>query len=1754
MKGNNGKRRIGWSWLSVLLIVAMLTPMFSAIALAEEYEEEAPVFEAEYEQEYVEPVMEAEPDMPSYEEPAPQPETFEAFESEVEEDTTYADEGETTADDGEAMSGEGDPTTDDGEDEASTDDGEGVLEEAVEEFETGFEDTADAFEAEERIVGSAIDIFDFDALSKNYYAFVAKPTKADFIKMLPTTLDAVLSDGTPVKKLPVRWKCEDDFLFDSEDYGEFIFVAELTEDAEYVLNDATKAPQVTLYVAYISEVKIEGSDTYYSEYRPETADMAADDLNFPINAIVTLKTSEDEQNDIELYMPVEWVCDNYEEGEKEYTFTAQFNPAPKFQLDDAKEETILIGDDVEMPQIYLNVVSDFIVKIDKEKNIAIITDWNGASDTLYVPDNIAGYPVEEIAEGAFSNHPEMMVVELPETVKKIGANAFSGCSNLTFVTLTDSLTDVADSAFNNTSSDLSITLEVNGSGTTLSGQNQFKHDSHTVTLTNREIGSLVVNGNLTVEAMFTVDDGNNYNRIEVKSGGTLTLEKGYRIYNKSDIIVEGTFVNNGEVYGCFTGKSVDGIDKYITTHTDPDNTGVCQICGARFGKSEKKLSVKTLVSLEKDYDGKNTANLAKDSFELDKTNVDEADLEKEINFDIVSATYDSAEVGDRVVTVKFKVDTADDCVYNYVLDDFTAQGKIRQVDLSTSASINAIPDQKYIDKALEPEVTVRMNDGRILKNGEEYTVTYANNDKAGTATVTVTGRGNYTGTLTQNFTIAKVEKLTLTFTGEKKPSKSYDGKNDIPLQVSDFTLKGADETVKINGVTGTLDSVTVGGNHTVTVVAELSPDGYVAECTISGVSVTARDISKDPVKLAAIADQKETGKEVTPGVELTFNDKALVENRDYTLKYENNTKVGTAKVTVTGCGNFTGERSAEFKIVAAGEKKTKKLTASLIGEKDKIYDGTTNSKLTVSDFVLETGGIEDEDAGRVKIASVKAYYDNKNAGTRRLMVSFTLDQASATYNYVVDPIRYDDAEIVPRTLTVYPLRGQYKIYGTRDPIYYNALENGLLEGDTVDGVMEREEGEDRGFYDYTVDNIDAGNNYEVVLAGELDEDEDEDAEADESEDEDEDESTSLVKFEIRPKNLASADITVKFDEEVYRTSDGNEVKPELTIVYHSYYGDLELEEGTDYEVKFTDNTKRGTGHAIITAVNSEECNYTGARVEDFRIKKEHSGGGSSSSYTEEDDEEEEEEEEEDVEPKVGELWIDLDDGSTLKVGYILFGQDNRPRPFEYNTEDIEQTATDDAVDALEDAGIAPVQTYPLDANGMPILPKRLIITPDPLSGADGMPVPLSSDNSREMYEWLQLRLTPEQVNLLRGEHFEELVYTIENTEMHVPLDVLTYDIDIAPLKKNEAQETVAGSDEDFSSEEDFSDEESGGEEAEFEESLDEDTEDADAEVATADNLLLAPEMVRVTSYVFTIEQVENQNLSGREMKAMEGYVSLLPLYRGSMNAVNGELPAILTDPDGETDTVVDYGYQGPEPTYYPLLEAWTDVEIRVNEGLTLPTDDYVYEMPKSAQMLVVSDNAEMSDEDAIERTTAEYINDEANGLDYARFAGVKNGLHTLVLEEGWTEEDEYAEEEDEDFEDIEDVPEEETEIEPEEEPVEIEPEIEEEEETLVEDPDPVYAYSRKSNGGDQYWLIDTQNKTVEYYRGDTNVYMIGDYTGSLMSGMEVTFRTEPPETTTIQLKFKQTYKFAMMDDAGVSLLMEQDDVATIQSTMSNYRQ
>ena len=71
------------------------------------------------------------------------------------------------------------------------------------------------------------------------------------------------------------------------------------------------------------------------------------------------------------------------------------------------------------------------------------------------------------------------------------------------------------------------------------------------------------------------------------------------------------------------------------------------------------------------------------------------------------------------------------------------------------ASVSGLKSSyQYTGKALTPAVTVKMGK-QVLRKEKDYQVVYRNNKNTGTATVTITGLGNYEGTIKKTFKIVK---------------------------------------------------------------------------------------------------------------------------------------------------------------------------------------------------------------------------------------------------------------------------------------------------------------------------------------------------------------------------------------------------------------------------------------------------------------------------------------------------------------------------------------------------------------------------------------------------------------------------------------------------------------------------------------------------------------------------------------------------------------------------------------------------------------------------------------------------------------------------------------------------------------------------------------------------------------------------------------------------------------------------------------
>ena len=93
---------------------------------------------------------------------------------------------------------------------------------------------------------------------------------------------------------------------------------------------------------------------------------------------------------------------------------------------------------------------------------------------------------------------------------------------------------------------------------------------------------------------------------------------------------------------------------------------------------------------------------------------------------------------------------------------------------SIADAIVEVKDATYTGKALKPPVKVTL-DGKALKEDVDYTVKYSNSTKIGTAAVSVTGKGSYTGTAKGTFNInpGKVTGLSLKANGKQQLAAAW---------------------------------------------------------------------------------------------------------------------------------------------------------------------------------------------------------------------------------------------------------------------------------------------------------------------------------------------------------------------------------------------------------------------------------------------------------------------------------------------------------------------------------------------------------------------------------------------------------------------------------------------------------------------------------------------------------------------------------------------------------------------------------------------------------------------------------------------------------------------------------------------------------------------------------------------------------------------------------------------------------------------
>lgn len=563
-------------------------------------------------------------------------------------------------------------------------------------------------------------------------------------------------------------------------------------------------------------------------------------------------------------------------------------------------------------------------KMDYDYSYEILNDgtlrlyqYEGTDTNIVVPDTIDGRKVTVLGNSTFqycTQASDIESVTLPDSLTTIEKNAFYNCEKLKSVTIPQNVSSIGLAAFVEGLSESSLT--------------EIKVDPENPYFSEKD--GVVFSKDGTKLIVFPSGRSGDY---QIPDG---TVSVGdyafYYCVNVSSITVPGSVRSLGE--GAFGNCS--SLTKTVL------NEGLEEIGEYAFQSSSGIRDIIIPASVKSV--GKNGLRLSSGCrIRVLSTDTVWAD----------DAFRDSALIAGKKDSTLQKY--AEDRGYTFV--ELSADNRI---PLQNEWFEQITPDYEYNGKSHEPEIE-SSESAPELEQGSDYEVTYENNINAGTATVKITGKDIFCGTVERSFKITP---------DENGMYVCYFAENNETYLETTFKGKKVEPEVVIDGLVQ-------GKDYTVTYVNNEKPGEARAELTGIGnykgsetlyFTIYGKLPAADP-----IADQIYTGKELTPAIVIP----GLKAGEDYYMYYEDNQYPGVATVTIYGTGYYKGTATIHFKII----KKTERFVSNV--KLNRTSYTCTGKTIRPSVTVTVNGK-------KIGASAYKLYYkNNKNSGIGTVQVRGT---------------------------------------------------------------------------------------------------------------------------------------------------------------------------------------------------------------------------------------------------------------------------------------------------------------------------------------------------------------------------------------------------------------------------------------------------------------------------------------------------------------------------------------------------------------------------------------------------------------------------------------------------------------------------------------------------------------------------------------------------------------------------------------------
>ncbi len=269
---------------------------------------------------------------------------------------------------------------------------------------------------------------------------------------------------------------------------------------------------------------------------------------------------------------------------------------------------------------------------------------------------------------------------------------------------------------------------------------------------------------------------------------------------------------------------------------------------------------------------------------------------------------------------------------------FKITGYDLQIDINKKLSIQTADSYPYMKGGSAPKPVIKY-DGKTLKEGTDYTVSYKNNTAVGNAaSMTIKGKGNFTGSVVKGYLVDIQNLSNVTVSPADKVYQAKAGVYKTKVRVYDTNGKQLSAGKDYDKNVVYTYAVLPRGQKVVTVDGterevgdpvdpkDIIPSGAKIKVTVNAVggnytgsaegvySITGADIAKAKV---TVPQQTYTGKAIEPTkkeISVLMNGMPVSADEYEIISYTNNINKGTAKLTIQGQGNYGGTKTVSFKI------------------------------------------------------------------------------------------------------------------------------------------------------------------------------------------------------------------------------------------------------------------------------------------------------------------------------------------------------------------------------------------------------------------------------------------------------------------------------------------------------------------------------------------------------------------------------------------------------------------------------------------------------------------------------------------------------------------------------------------------------------------------------------------------------------------------------------------------------------------------